>query len=58
MTSPAITITVYNTVNSSEYNAMTVKQLHAFCRSNGIKGYSGLRKAELIRLVEECYLPW
>lgn len=32
--------------------SLTVEELKELCRLNGISGYSGLRKAELIRLLE------
>ena len=38
----------------SEYEQMTVEELKDICRSNGITGYSGLRKSELIALVMGC----
>eukprot|EP01028_Stygiella_incarcerata_P006905 TRINITY_DN280_c0_g1_i1.p1 TRINITY_DN280_c0_g1~~TRINITY_DN280_c0_g1_i1.p1 ORF type:complete len:378 (-),score=77.76 TRINITY_DN280_c0_g1_i1:387-1430(-) len=36
---------------SVPFSSWTVKQLHAYCKANGIHGYSALPKAELIELI-------
>ena len=38
--------------NGDDISKMNVKQLKSFCKSNHIKRYSKLRKAELIELIE------
>jgi DNA (cytosine-5)-methyltransferase 1 len=45
---PAVTITPSSTM---DYSKMTVKDLTAHCKENGMKGYSGKKKEELIRLL-------
>ena len=38
--------------NGDDISKMNVKQLKSFCKSNHIKGYSKLRKAELLELIK------
>jgi len=35
-----------------EFSNMKVPQLITYCRENGIKGYTGCNKAEIIQLIE------
>ena len=37
----------------SEFTKMSIKQLKDYCRNNRIKGYSTLKKSELIVLVKK-----
>lgn len=34
------------------YSKMTIKELKQFCRDNNIKGYSGKKKADIIKLIK------
>ena len=35
-----------------EFRKLTVKKLREMCKKNGIRGYSKLRKSELIKLIQ------
>lgn len=39
------------TSNTMDYSKMTIKQLTVICKDNGIKGYSGKKKADIIELI-------
>lgn len=43
--------------NSEDVNKMTVKQLKLYCKNNGIKKYSKLKKAELLSLINSYPAP-
>ena len=43
--------------NSEDVNKMTVKQLKLYCKNNGIKKYSKLKKAQLLSLINSCQAP-
>lgn len=41
------------TLNTMEYSNMTVKELIAICKEKGIKGYSGKKKAVILKLMTQ-----
>ena len=49
--SPVITTTISDDVITDDYSALTIRQLKALCRERHIKGYSSLRKHELVALL-------
>ena len=51
MMSPVITTTISDDVITDDYSALTIRQLKALCRKRHIKGYSSLRKHELVALL-------
>lgn len=51
MMSPVITTTISDDVITDDYSALTIRQLKALCRERHIKGYSSLRKHELVALL-------
>lgn len=46
-----ITTTISDDVITDDYSALTIRQLKALCRKRHIKGYSSLRKHELVALL-------
>lgn len=47
-----ITTTISDNVITDDYSALTIRQLKALCRERHIKGYSSLRKHELVVLLQ------
>jgi hypothetical protein len=46
-----ITTTISENVITDDYSALTIRQLKALCKDRHIKGYSSLRKHELVALL-------
>ena len=51
MMSTVITTTISDDVITDDYSALTIRQLKALCKDRHIKGYSSLRKHELVALL-------
>lgn len=51
MMSAVITTTISENVITDDYSALTIRQLKALCKDRHIKGYSSLRKHELVSLL-------
>jgi len=47
------TTTIDNTSNFQDLNALKVTELRALAKERGLKGYTNLRKAQLVDLLEQ-----
>ena len=52
MVSPIYTVTIdESSASPDDFSTLTIRQLKALCKSRGVKGYSSLRKHELVALL-------